>query len=132
MRSRRSSDRDDSEESDGMEKDLMVSSSRARSSATFPIKTTRESLPVVLSEAVRTSRRFKLKDATADGATLTVGFTWRVWAGVIDLSFAPGQGGWTQVEASWRPTVATTVIDYGQGAKDLRRLYKELLAASDR
>ncbi|GAA4265171.1 hypothetical protein [Frondihabitans peucedani] len=115
-----------------MDNDLMVSSSRARSSATFPIKTTRESLPAVLSEVIRTSRRFKLKAATEDAATLTVGFTWRVWAGVIELSFAPGKGGWTQVEASWRPTVTTTVIDYGQGAKDLRRLYKELLAASER
>ncbi|RPE78436.1 hypothetical protein EDF39_1114 [Frondihabitans sp. PhB161] len=115
-----------------MGNDLMVSSARARSSATFPIEITRELLPVVISEVVRTSRRFKLKAATAAGATLTVGFTWRVWAGVIELSFAPGQGSWTQVEASWRPTVATTVIDYGQGAKDLRQLYKELQAASER
>lgn len=115
-----------------MGNDLMVSSARAQSSATFPIEITRELLPVVISEVVRTSRRFKLKAATAAGATLTVGFTWRVWAGVIELSFAPGQGSWTQVEASWRPTVATTVIDYGQGAKDLRQLYKELQAASER
>ncbi|GAA4668173.1 hypothetical protein [Frondihabitans cladoniiphilus] len=120
------------EESDGMEHDLMVSSSRARSSATFPIATPRESLPALISEVVRTSRRFKLKAATAAAATLTVGFNWRVWAGVIELSFTPGQGSWTQVEASWRPTVATTVLDYGQGARDLRRLYKELLAASER
>ncbi|RPE76054.1 MULTISPECIES: hypothetical protein [unclassified Frondihabitans] len=115
-----------------MENDLMVSRSGARSSATFSIKTTRESLPALISEVIRTSRRFKLKAARADGATLTVGFTWRVWAGVIELSFAPVQGGWAEVEASWRPTVTTTVIDYGQGAKDLRRLYKELLAASER
>lgn len=115
-----------------MESDLNVSSSRARSSATFPLETPRESLPALISEVVRTSRRFKFKEATAAGAILTVGFTWRVWAGVIELSFTPGQGSWTQVEASWRPTVATTVIDYGQGAKDLRRLYKELLAASER
>lgn len=81
-----------SEESDGMESDLKVSSSRARSSATFSLETPRESLPALISEVVRTSRRFKFKEATTAGAILTVGFTWRVWAGVIELSFTPGQG----------------------------------------
>lgn len=50
---------------------------------------------------------------------------------MIGLDFTTGQGRWAQVEARWRPTVATTMLDYGQGAKDLRRLYEELLAASE-
>lgn len=115
-----------------MQSDLTVSSSRARSTAIFPLATAGESLPAIIAEVARTSRRFRLKAATETGATLTVGFTWRAWAGVIELDFTPGQGSWTQVEAHWRPTVATTVLDYGQGAKDLRRLYKELLAAIER
>jgi hypothetical protein len=112
--------------------ELLVSTSRARSSAVFPLQTSATAIPGMLSEITQTSGRFKLKGATGESATLTVGFTWRAWAGEIELHFSEARDGWTRVEAKWRPTVITTVVDYGQGAKDLRQLHADMVAATER
>lgn len=110
--------------------DLIVETVRARSSATFVVPVAFDSLPGSIATALDASKRFTVKAVTSSGASLTVGFTWRVWADRVDLRFFRAADGFTRVDASWEPTLSTTVIDYGQGAKDLRRLCKELLRAT--
>lgn len=81
-------------------------------------------LPALVEEATLTSRRFKIKSIDAENADLTVGISWRTFGGKIHLQFKSALEESSFIEALWSPIVGTTVIDYGQGAKDIRELHQ--------
>lgn len=111
--------------------DLSISTVRGRSTSALPLPVPVVELPAVTRRAVESSRRFKLKAVDASSAELTVGFTWRAFGGRLSLQFIGAPDGSSWIDVTWDPLVGTTLIDYGQGAKDIRTLYGALLSNAD-
>jgi hypothetical protein len=112
--------------------DLPVSTIRARSTSTMSIPVPVAELPALVQDAVQSSRRFKLKAIGPNSAELTVGFTWRAWGGRLRLQFLGVPDGSSHIDAIWEPVLGTTLVDYGQGAKDIRSLYEAVLQKTAR
>lgn len=106
--------------------DLAVSTTRGRSTSRIPLPVPLTELPALVQRAVESSRRFKMKKTSDTSAELTVGFTWRAFGGRLRLQFLAIPDGSSYVDAAWEPTLGTTLVDYGQGAKDIRALYGAL------
>lgn len=66
--------------------------------------------------------RFTVVELSRAGARLTASATVQTWREHITLRFHPADPGRTEIEARCTPHVRTTVVDYGQGARDLHTL----------
>jgi len=84
-----------------------------------------------LDRAVEDRREFRLLQASASGARLSRRPNWAVWGAEIALRFVPRDDDGTTVEVRWAPVVPTTLVVWGQGARDVRAL-ERLLGADDR
>jgi len=107
-----------------------VTTSAARSTTTFLLEVDAAHMPAILEKAVAGVPRLRLQNASADAATLSVGLSWRAWGGIMFVTCCAEGAATTRVTAKWEPSFPLTVIDWGQGADDLRLLHGALVHAA--
>lgn len=94
-------------------------------STSFKLVITPENLRDDIRSIVQSQRRFSKVEETPGGVVVYVrGNVW-TWGEVIEVIFTETADG-TQVNATCRPRLTTTLFDYGQGGSDLA-LFKGLL-----
>ena len=75
-----------------------------------------------LRQVVEDLPRFTLVELSGTQAQLTARMNMKSWGERITLHFHPLDPTRTEIEARCEPRLGTTMVDYGQGAKDLRTL----------
>ena len=75
-----------------------------------------------LRQVVEDLTRFTLVELSGTQAQLTARMNMKSWGERITLRFHPLDLTRTEIEARCEPRLGTTMVDYGQGAKDLRTL----------
>ncbi|WZH37657.1 MAG: hypothetical protein PIR02_03090 [Microbacterium enclense] len=110
--------------------ELQVTRVGTRSAATFDLPGSAEHVVDAVRTVAERGGRFRLINASADGATLLTRVSWRAWGGVLTLGFTSAGDDSVHVTSAWVPAVSFTVIDWGQGRKDLEKLHRELLLAA--
>lgn len=68
------------------------------------------------------SRRFTLQSIQPDHAVISVGINWAAGGGHLELRATAVSETRSNIEATWAPSVPTTLLDWGQGARDIRAL----------
>lgn len=75
-----------------------------------------------LHQVVEDVPRFTLVELSGAQAQLTARMNMKSWGEQITFHFHPLEPARTQIQAQCEPRLGTTMVDYGQGAKDLRTL----------
>jgi hypothetical protein len=99
-----------------------ITSHSARSEGQLAVGASVEQVVRVLPRVIDRLPRFSLVELTEAGAELTAKGNMKTWGERIMLELHPASPTSTEIRARCEPTVATTLIDYGQGAADLRAL----------
>lgn len=73
-------------------------------------------------KAVEDLPRYTLVELSGVQAQLTARMNMKSWGERITLRFRPLDPTRTEIQAQCEPRLGTTMVDYGQGAKDLRTL----------
>jgi hypothetical protein len=92
---------------------------------------TPEDLETVMARArtlVADARRYSKLEEDGQRMQFRVKGNFYTWGEVMTLEFLPHEGG-TKVHAECRPSVKTTVIDYGQSGDDLAEFVDALVPA---
>lgn len=74
-------------------------------------------------------RRFRWRDGGNDTAVLDTVANWATWGERMTISLGVAGMTSTSVAVRVEPKVRTTIIDWGQGARDIGLLYARLTAA---
>lgn len=96
-----------------------------RASKSLKLMTSSDSLRERIRTIVHRERRFSRAEETPDGVDVFVRANIWTWGEVIEVRFTETTNG-TEVIATCRPRVSTTLFDYGQGGSDLS-LFVDLL-----
>lgn len=99
-----------------------ITSQGARSQGRLEMGVPVEQVMRSLREAVEQLPRYTLVELSGVQAQLTARMNMKSWGERITLRFHPLEPTHTQIEAQCEPRLGTTMVDYGQGAKDLRTL----------
>lgn len=99
-----------------------ITSHSARSEGQLIVDAPVERVIRVIPRVVDRLPRFSLVELTEAGAELTVKGNMKTWGERITVELRPASPTSTEVRAQCEPTIRTTLIDYGQGAADLRTL----------
>ena len=99
-----------------------ITSQTARSEGRLSVDVPVEQVVRTVREAVETLPRFTVVELSGTGAQLTARMNMKTWGERITLRFHPLEPARTEIEALCEPRLGTTLVDYGQGAKDLRTL----------
>lgn len=108
--------------SEAAEGPYQITSQGARSEAQLTLSVPKEQVMTVVEDAVKELPRFTLVRISSSEAQLTARMNIKAWGAHIGLQFNPIAFDETKIEALWEPRLKTTMVDYGQGAKDLRKL----------
>ena len=85
-----------------------------------------ESLPAVIQQALRGMRRFRIRDISEAGAEIRSSWTFKAWGEDLTLTFERTGANQTRIKGVCTPVVRSTAIDWGQGASDLRSVFKAI------
>jgi hypothetical protein len=99
-----------------------ITSQSARSEGRLSVDVPVERVARTVREAVEALPRFALVELSGTGAQLRARMNMKTWGERITLRFHPLESARTEIEALCEPRLGTTLVDYGQGAKDLRTL----------
>jgi hypothetical protein len=97
-------------------------SSGARSNSSFTLPADISTARAWIEASVHSVPRLTVTSASADSITVRGRVNWKTWGETIEISLVPVSAGETDVVIRSNPIVTTTVIDFGQGAKDVRNL----------
>jgi hypothetical protein len=97
-----------------------------RGSGGFRVDVGVEAFEDLVGELVRSSVRFDLLDARPGHAVIIARPTHRSWGERIEVTYAELDANTTDVLLSVEPTVKTTLVDLGQGEKDIRAVADRL------
>lgn len=85
-----------------------------------------ESLPALIQQALTGMRRFRIRDISDAGAEIRSSWTLKAWGEDLSLTFEGTAANQTQIKGVATPVVRTTAVDWGQGASDLRTVFKAI------
>lgn len=105
-----------------------ITSQWARSEATLSVEAPVEQVMVAVMRSVEELPRLDMVEISATGAHLQARMNLKTWGEDITLRFRPVGPGRVGIAALCEPSLGITLIDYGQGATDLR----DLLGAIER
>lgn len=107
---------------------LRIETRRARSTATWTAPFRPDETHDRILAAVAASHRTSLRSDTGDRLVLGAKGTLYTWGTTITIDLAPVAGG-TLVVAHTTPIVRTTLLDWGEGPRDLRALHDAVMPA---
>lgn len=90
-----------------------------------------ESLPAVIQQAVTGMRRFRIRNISDAGAEIRTSWTMKAWGEDLVLTFEGTGASQTLVKGVAKPVVRSTAVDWGQGASDLRSVFKAIDSQAD-
>lgn len=108
-----------------------MTSSRARTNATFRSESASDHLIAATKEALERNSHYHLVEHSGGEWTLTTGVTFRTWGMRINVSVVPDTSG-SRMSVYIQPKLPTTIVDWGKGksiAKDLGRAIDERLSS---
>jgi hypothetical protein len=105
---------------------MRIETRRARSTATWTAPFLLDETHVRILAAVAASHRTSLRSDTGDRLVLGLKSTLYTWGTTITIELAPVAGG-TLVVARTTPIVRTTLLDWGEGPRDLRALHDAVM-----
>ncbi|MFI7579823.1 hypothetical protein [Kocuria kalidii] len=97
-----------------------ITSQGARSQGRLEVDVPVEQVMLNLRETVEQLPRYTLVELSGVQAQLTARMNMKSWGERITLRFHPLDPTRIKIEALCEPRLGTTMVDYGQGAKDLR------------
>lgn len=103
-----------------------VQSRRARSHATFTVPGTIGAVVERLRTIAAEDPRFRLRAAASARVVLGRRMNWWTWGETITIDLGVAGRAETLVDVRVEPTLPTTAIDWGQGARDIERLRASL------
>jgi hypothetical protein len=118
----------ESEESRFSDGDYYISTRMARSTGSVVVSVPVEVVVGVVDRVSRAMPRLQLRHLSAAGAAFDCRMNIWTWGQRITLTFGQLGPDQTEIWAECKPKVSTTIIDWGQGKRDLRAL----LGAIDR
>ncbi|WP_066523193.1 hypothetical protein [Curtobacterium ammoniigenes] len=107
-----------------------VTTQRGRATTQFIVYGTIEQLRDRVRAIVDQDRRFRWRAGDNSRIILTTRPNWATWGETITLSFGAAGSTRTSVNVRAKPRLATTVLDWGQGARTIRFLYEQLTATT--
>jgi hypothetical protein len=99
-----------------------LATSQARTRASLVLVASREQVAGAAGRISSHVSRYKLVELSPNRVVLTARMNWRTWGLRITLFLTEDASGHTTIDALCEPRVGTTLVDYGQGKKDLRRI----------
>lgn len=99
-----------------------IASQGARSEGRLTIALPVSRVPRAVEDATQGKLPLSLVSLSETGAELSRGVTLKTWGERITLEFRPIAPEQTEITARCEPKLGTTMVDYGQGAQDLRLL----------
>ncbi len=108
------------------EADAQITSRNAVSEGVTEVEVPVSDLPVVVERAVGEMNGFRLLHVSGQGARIKATWTLKTWGEDIALMFDDVDGRSSRISALCTPTYSPTIIDHGQGASDLKRLFQEI------
>ena len=99
-----------------------ITSQGARSEGRLSVQAPVEQVMGAVRQAAEALPRFTVVEVSEAGAQLTASMNMKTWGERITLRFRPAAPDRIEIEALCEPRLSTTMVDYGQGAKDLRAL----------
>lgn len=109
---------------------IEVTSSRGRSHARFQVDGDVSSAVARVRSAVDNERRFIWRYTVGNKMVISTRLNWATWGELMTLDFTSAGASRTLIEAFVAPVVPMTQADWGQGARDVRRLHSLLVAPS--
>lgn len=85
-----------------------------------------ESLPALVQQALTGMRRFRIRDISEAGAEIRSSWTLKAWGEDLSLTFERTDVSQTKIKGLATPKVRTTAVDFGQGASDLRAVFRAI------
>jgi hypothetical protein len=104
---------------------------RARSTAAFRVAIRVGQMPEIVDQAASKLRGLKVISTSASSVELSRSITWRTWGERLTVTFSQLDDLHTDVSIESRPSLPTTLTDYGQGAIDIRRLHAAIVSAAN-
>ena len=107
----------------------------ARSVARLTVEASTDQVMAAVKHSAEEWPRFTAVEVSATGARLAAQMNLKTWGERITLRFRPTAWGGIEIDALCEPSWGITLIDYGQGAADLRQLLRAIehhLAGVDR
>jgi hypothetical protein len=99
-----------------------ISTHLARSTGSLVVPVPVTELGQVMDDVPHAFPELRLVSSTATGATFTRRMSFWTWGMRITLDFESLAADRTLIRATSRPKVSTTLLDWGQGARDLAML----------
>ena len=99
---------------------MQVVTSAGRSEAEFRVAMSVEGALQRLRSGLSGQSRFTLVGSDTREARLSVRPNWAAWGARVTLRFVAVEESVSLVRAQWEPALATTVVTWGQGGRDLQ------------
>lgn len=110
---------------------LDILTQRGRATAHFTIDGTVEQVRARVKAMVERERRFRWREGGDETVVLDTAANWATWGERMTITLGVAGMTSTSVMVRVEPKVRTTVIDWGQGARDIGLLHAFLTAAGD-
>lgn len=108
------------------ERDYEISSQGARTTGRLEANVPLEHAAEVTRRAIQALRRFEIDHLSDTGGRVRASWNLKTWGESIDLTFRSIDAMRTEITAECSPVLNTTVLDYGQGAEDVERIFREI------
>lgn len=105
---------------------FLIESSGASSVGHMHVDVPVGSLPAAVQQALRGSRRFRIRNISDAGAEIRTSWTMKAWGADLALTFESTGAHQTRIKGVATPVVRSTAVDWGQGASDLRTVFEAI------
>lgn len=99
-----------------------ITSRWARSQAVLSVDASVEQVMAAVQRSAEELPRLTLVEISSTGACLAARMNMKTWGENLTLRFRPVEPGRIEIDARCEPDLSVTLVDYGQGAADLRQL----------
>ena len=103
-----------------------ITSRWARSEAVLSVDASVEQVATAVQRSAEELPRLTLVEISATGACLAARMKMKTWGEHLTLRFRPSGPGRVEIAARCEPDLGITLVDYGQGAADLRQLLESI------